>query len=531
MGFTPTYESLAEGQEWKNDYYTQLVADLDDADGLHGGLRNLDGSDFADERVYLNNAGQDLDGGTNAIHKFKRWMGHTGGSGGAEYVPGRAIKDVTGFGAVGDGITDDTTAFRDAVSDLPSTGGIILVPPGTYRITDTIGLTYTEPPGVFYKNDVAFIGFGDCSKIIFTTSLSKWMFNLGYVSQVASRVYVANLRFDGGGYATNNAIDSYKTSGVTIYNCSFENLGYALGVLDTEDILINNCRFVACSRAVSPTTGWGSYHANADRVIISACKMLDMAAGTGVGAEHLRDSSIRGCYMNNVGLAIDIAINASASENAAGIAFIGNILRKDSSGGLGIRIKNNVDDAARFLHGITILRNYTERYADGIILEAKSGQSVGNPYLTRLGGIGVTGNVMEECIESVETVDYTSATPPAYSSVPCHGISIAGNAFNDHGITLGRGIRINRPGDAGPAGSDPNGPTAIFGNSLSDTRRGSGNKQNYSVYLYRTTLPPWRIANLSIAGNTMFNNTVENIKGYQSKYFDDMDLGHNPGEY
>lgn len=44
------------------------------------------------------------------------------------------------FGAVGDGSTDDTVAWQAFVDHLAANGGTGLVPPGTYRITDTISL-------------------------------------------------------------------------------------------------------------------------------------------------------------------------------------------------------------------------------------------------------------------------------------------------------------------------------------------------------------------------------------------------------
>jgi hypothetical protein len=57
----------------------------------------------------------------------------------AVYVPptrarGTAVLDVRSFGAVGDGVRDDTTAFQAAINSLPSTGGTVTVPAGTYLI-------------------------------------------------------------------------------------------------------------------------------------------------------------------------------------------------------------------------------------------------------------------------------------------------------------------------------------------------------------------------------------------------------------
>lgn len=47
------------------------------------------------------------------------------------------IVDVKRFGAVGDGVTDDTNAFQLAINALP-TGGAVLVPPGIYKITSPL---------------------------------------------------------------------------------------------------------------------------------------------------------------------------------------------------------------------------------------------------------------------------------------------------------------------------------------------------------------------------------------------------------
>jgi hypothetical protein len=57
----------------------------------------------------------------------------------AAYVPptrarGTAVLDVRSFGAVGDGVRDDTVAFQAAINALPSTGGTVTVPAGTYLI-------------------------------------------------------------------------------------------------------------------------------------------------------------------------------------------------------------------------------------------------------------------------------------------------------------------------------------------------------------------------------------------------------------
>ena len=46
--------------------------------------------------------------------------------------------NVFDFGAVGDGVTDDTAAIQAAIDALPSTGGVVFFNPGTYLISSTL---------------------------------------------------------------------------------------------------------------------------------------------------------------------------------------------------------------------------------------------------------------------------------------------------------------------------------------------------------------------------------------------------------
>ncbi len=61
------------------------------------------------------------------------------------FPPDAGLINVRHFGAVGDGVTDDTGAIRDAIATLPPYAkthpylvGIIYFPPGVYRVTDTL---------------------------------------------------------------------------------------------------------------------------------------------------------------------------------------------------------------------------------------------------------------------------------------------------------------------------------------------------------------------------------------------------------
>src|SRR5688572_3164484 len=47
---------------------------------------------------------------------------------------GTTIRNVKDYGAVGNGIKDDTAAIQAAINSLPTTGGTVIIPAGTYMI-------------------------------------------------------------------------------------------------------------------------------------------------------------------------------------------------------------------------------------------------------------------------------------------------------------------------------------------------------------------------------------------------------------
>lgn len=67
---------------------------------------------------------------------------------------GGAVYNVRGYGAVGDGTTDDTTAIRNAITAVPD-GGTLYIPTGKFRVTDTI--TINKP--------ISILGSGSTSAI------------------------------------------------------------------------------------------------------------------------------------------------------------------------------------------------------------------------------------------------------------------------------------------------------------------------------------------------------------------------------
>lgn len=68
-------------------------------------------------------------------------------------IENSGIYNVKDYGAVGDGVTDDTTAFQNALDALASTGGCLYVPAGTYLITTTLQYTKKGYQGITIFGD------------------------------------------------------------------------------------------------------------------------------------------------------------------------------------------------------------------------------------------------------------------------------------------------------------------------------------------------------------------------------------------
>ena len=68
--------------------------------------------------------------------------------------------DIKWFGAVGDGVTDDTTEIQAAIDLLPAEGGRIFFPPGDYVISSTITVGDGTNTTISTKTGVHLCGFG-----------------------------------------------------------------------------------------------------------------------------------------------------------------------------------------------------------------------------------------------------------------------------------------------------------------------------------------------------------------------------------
>jgi len=143
-----------------------------------------------------------------------------------------SVKD---FGAVGDGVADDTVAIQAAfdAANAAAPKKVVLFPAGDYKITSTVNANGLPIHGV-------------------DRNLSRILSNVASGSRTFSNVgqTVANLQFRGGGTLPDGfAIIGYKNY---IQNCLFHDMGDCIcGTNIFVTVVVNACEFLACNSAMS----------------------------------------------------------------------------------------------------------------------------------------------------------------------------------------------------------------------------------------------------------------------------------------
>jgi len=134
--------------------------------------------------------------------------------------PGSALEvDVTDHGAVADGMTDDTPAFRGAMAELAAGGGgTLVVPAGTYLVNETVPLA----------SDVHITSNGAVLRKTAAPSVYAWFTSVSG-SQQGYGSGARNVRVDGLTFQAD-------------YEQPFTACAFALN--HAQDIVVERCRFI-----------------------------------------------------------------------------------------------------------------------------------------------------------------------------------------------------------------------------------------------------------------------------------------------
>lgn len=239
--------------------------------------------------------------------------------------------NVSAYGAVGDGVTDDTAAIQAAIDAANVAGGTVYLPNGTYIVSDSAA---PLAGCVEVKSNTRLVGESR-GGVIIKLAADQPAFTRVLVSDSSVYASVENLTVDGN--KDNQAFAEEHMSGLfigntmffTMRNCSFVDcVGDGISVwANNTDTLIDSCYVTTCGRSGASMTGSGQR-----RVTFNKCQFtenlgqqIDMEAPDG----PFYDVTINDCYLKSPVGVDQIAVALSGQEEdkqVVGIAFTNNVV-------------------------------------------------------------------------------------------------------------------------------------------------------------------------------------------------------------
>jgi hypothetical protein len=194
-----------------------------------------------------------------------------------------SVKD---FGAIGDGVADDTVSIQAAVTALPA-GATLLFPAGAYKLTSPI--TFSG------KSNVTLIGYG--ATVYCGTTRIESYFNING----ASGIDVLGFTFD----AKMQSMPLYTPADYDdVYNCGVYTFTGA------QDVTVRDCSFTNLYTV-------GGYFRLSDNVIVTDCRFDSPLQTQTQMLQHLQFQTSSAIKITNCDF--DNAANTSPATNACGI--------------------------------------------------------------------------------------------------------------------------------------------------------------------------------------------------------------------
>jgi len=264
------------------------------------------------------------------------------------------VVSVKDFGAVGDGVTDNTSAFLALSSHINGKFTLddgrpvsVYFPAGEYNYT--AGLEFNAPVAL-YSNGDATLNYSGTGKFIRLGPTNLLNSPTAYYYEECS---VKNLRFTGGASATHGIYISDSILEPRISGCTFIDIGNAsfwciFGQANNWNTLIEDCKLLTLNTPRPANFIWfkgtsenGIPDGSNSRVTVRDCFMTSYNAtlmGTYVRLNAAKSRVVGGgCQWSNKGIVLDYLANAVTIDTvygelyASGNAFITAI--SETSGG------------------------------------------------------------------------------------------------------------------------------------------------------------------------------------------------------
>lgn len=339
-----------------------------------------------------------------------------------------SVKD---FGAVGDGVADDTTEIQAAIDALPAGGGTVFFPAGTYLISTALAPS----------DGCRLLGVDTGSVIKVADSADVHAIRINAVNDVT----VEFLEIDGnkvnqttGGHGVTSVGTSVKRIRISdcyIHDCKFDGIG--LAATTSVNVIVERC-------IVNDNDGSGIN--NRSGTIVESVFANNIAKDNG---EHNIGITSKATYLV---ISDNVCDGAGTADNITGyntgnrhISVTGNVCKVGANhgihlGGRFISIVGNVINAPTN-NGIMVANTndsdqaYHAVVADNIINAAGDN----GIYLGFVSRFTISGNVID------------AATNQGINSIYCSLGAITGNSIRASG---GRGMRLSALQDSVVSGNE-----------------------------------------------------------------------------
>lgn len=207
----------------------------------------------------------------------------------ADFGVGVSVK---AYGAVGDGVADDTVAIQSTIS--AAAGKVVFLPPGSYKIAGNLNV----------PADTIIAGGGGRATITQTAVNTVAM-------TVASRCSVLGVNFVGRGAAGYNAATETNevllfienAAGATVRDCKFTQVGSSgVKVFGSSGVLLSGLTIVGPGSptiAASDGVGYGIYLSGSSRVTVTNCDISELCQGV-IAALTVTDLTLTSSTIYNI---------------------------------------------------------------------------------------------------------------------------------------------------------------------------------------------------------------------------------------
>lgn len=304
------------------------------------------------------------------------------------------ITSVKDYGALGDGVTDDTTAIQAGLNDTAN--GFLYFPPGTYK---SQALTITNRTGLVVEGQGATLSFTGTGSDTAPKALKLAGANVD--------ITIRHMRFVGDGVAASYHMGIFVPTGVSF-----------------EGLRVQDCRFESLAAGIYMDRATGTWL----NLLIEGCQFKTIvgtgtAQGLGIRLKNTATTALQIAIRNNDFYSTDTGAIHVLQGNDVTIEGNHSLLhRTNTLTGLVVAAI-----LIRQCRDVLIKGNVIDTYSDGAIsIQPASGVQ------TR--GIVIEGNRLSNANNPVQDINVGSATPAADGTT--QDLQIIGNSIYKTGIDV-----------------------------------------------------------------------------------------------